>query len=90
MLLGGIVAGERHLAQISSTNPRRTISGYIEQRIASPYVNPKVGSRFVMNVNQSNAAETIHRVTCVAPFILSANVGDQRLGTLHLDFEGGN
>jgi hypothetical protein len=36
------------------------------------------------------AAKSVHRVTCVAPFILSANVGDQRLRTLHLDFEGGN
>ena len=36
------------------------------------------------------AAESVHRVACVAPFILPADVGDQCLGALHLDFEGGN
>lgn len=54
MLLGGITAGERNLAKIATTNPRQTISGYVEQRIISPYQNPRVGSRFVTNVNALN------------------------------------
>ena len=36
------------------------------------------------------AAESAHRVTSVASFILLANVGDQRLRTLHLNLEGGD
>jgi hypothetical protein len=36
------------------------------------------------------AAESVHGVTCVAPFILPADVVDQRFGALHLHFEGGN
>jgi len=54
MLLGGIIAGERNLVQISSTTPRRTISGYIEQRIVSPYQNPKVGAQFITHVKPYN------------------------------------
>ena len=36
------------------------------------------------------AAESAHRVTGVATFILLADVGNQRLWTLHFDFEGGD
>ena len=36
------------------------------------------------------AAESVHGVTCVAPFILPADVVDRRFGALHLRFEGGN
>src|SRR6266567_2536996 len=36
------------------------------------------------------AAESAHRVTGVTSFILLADIGDQRLRTLHLNFEGGN
>ena len=36
------------------------------------------------------AAESAHRVTGVASFILLANVGDQRLRMLHLHFQGGD
>ncbi len=54
MLLGGIAAGERNLAKLSTSTPRKTISGYIEQRIITPYQNPKVGSTFVVNVNTFN------------------------------------
>ena len=32
----------------------------------------------------------LHGVTCVAAFILPADVVDQRFGALHLRFEGGN
>src|SRR5690349_12637608 len=50
MLLGGITKGERNLARLSTAIPRQTISGYIEQRISSPYQNPNVGSNFVMRI----------------------------------------
>jgi hypothetical protein len=36
------------------------------------------------------AAESAHRVTGVASFILLADIGDQRLRTLQLNFEGGD
>ena len=36
------------------------------------------------------AAESAHRVTGVATFVLLADVSNQRLWTLHLDFEGGD
>jgi hypothetical protein len=36
------------------------------------------------------AAESTHRVTGVASFILLTDIGDQRLRTLHLNFEGGD
>lgn len=55
MLLGGIVDGERRLDEIASANPRTTIAGYISQRIRSPYVNPKIGSRFVIRVSDHNS-----------------------------------
>ena len=35
-------------------------------------------------------AESAHRVTGVTSFILLPDIGDQRLGALHLDFEGGD
>jgi cellulose biosynthesis protein BcsQ len=54
MLLGGMAAGEQRLDIFSSRTPRQTISGYIEERISSPYVNPKTGARFVINVSEQN------------------------------------
>ncbi len=54
MLLGGIINGERALDALSSRTPRQTIAGYIEDRIVSPYVNPKTGTSFVINVSQKN------------------------------------
>ena len=36
------------------------------------------------------AAKSAHRVTGVATFILLADIGNQRLWTLHFDFEGGD
>ena len=47
MILGGIEDGENALNAIHSAAPRRTISGYIEDRILSPYVNPNTGANFV-------------------------------------------
>jgi hypothetical protein len=36
------------------------------------------------------AAKSAHRVTGVASFILLANIGNQHLWALYLDFEGGD
>lgn len=55
MLLGGMKSGEEALDLLSTTTPRLTISGYIEDRISSPYVNPKTGARFVINVSERNS-----------------------------------
>ena len=54
MLLGGMERGEESLDRLSARTPRQTISGYVEDRISSPYVNPKTGQRFVINVSQQN------------------------------------
>jgi chromosome partitioning protein len=54
MLLGGIVEGETRLDQIHQSNPRRSIGGYIEDRILSPYLNPKTGSKFVTQAHLHN------------------------------------
>jgi cellulose biosynthesis protein BcsQ len=55
MLLGGMIAGEHNLDTLGNQSPRKTISGYIEDRIISPYVNPRTGSTFLINVHQYNA-----------------------------------
>jgi chromosome partitioning protein len=55
MLLGGIVEGEKHLDSISSNAARKTIAGYIEGRIRSPYVSPKNGSKFIVAPSRVNA-----------------------------------
>jgi chromosome partitioning protein len=56
MLLGGIINGEQNLDSFASVAPRRTIAGYIEERIRSPYVNPNVGGRYFVQVNAYNNA----------------------------------
>jgi chromosome partitioning protein len=55
MLLGGIIEGEDRLVQIASRSRRRTIAGYIEQRIASPYLSPKIGTDYITNVHKFNS-----------------------------------
>jgi chromosome partitioning protein len=55
MLLGGIVKGEAKLLELSQAAQRLTISGYVRERIASPYHNPRSGSRFLLQVNQHNS-----------------------------------
>jgi chromosome partitioning protein len=55
MLLGGMERGEEALDVLSTRTPRQTISGYIQDRIRSPYVSPKTGARFVINVSQQNS-----------------------------------
>jgi len=54
MLLGGMANGDRVLDTLSSQTPRTTISGYIEDRIRSPYVNPHTGSNYVVMVANFN------------------------------------
>jgi chromosome partitioning protein len=54
MLLGGIIKGEEHLIEIASSARRRTIAGYIDERIRSPYVTPKVGAKFASKVHEYN------------------------------------
>ena len=56
MLLGGIVKGEQNLSVIAEKTNKRTIAGYIEERIISPYVSPKSGSKFVTQVYLFNKA----------------------------------
>ena len=55
MLLGGIVIGEQHLEAIASKAKKLTIAGYIDDRIVSPYRNPKTGSAFATQVSRYNA-----------------------------------
>ena len=70
MLLGGMQAGEANLNQIHFAVPRLTISGYIEERIFSPYVNPRSGARFALPV---------HRYNYPIPRNLFLVVGDEQL-----------
>ena len=55
MLLGGIERGESHLDEIHSQASKKTISGYVESRILSPYVNPRSGANFYISPNQYNS-----------------------------------
>ena len=55
MLLGGMQKGEQALDLLGGRTPRKTISGYIEDRILSPYVNPNTGTSFLINVSQQNS-----------------------------------
>ncbi|NDV22863.1 ParA family protein [Desulfovibrio sp. JC022] len=55
MLLGGMFNGESKLGDIhSAQRPKKTISGYIDERIVSPYVSPKKGADYVVNVSSYN------------------------------------
>ncbi|MGH7091309.1 MAG: ParA family protein, partial [Stellaceae bacterium] len=70
MLLGGIIDGEDRLNEIANKAPKRTIAGYIDDRIRSPYLSPKGGSKFVTQVSSHNSA---------APSNLYLVVGDESL-----------
>lgn len=70
MLLGGIIKGEEYLVKIASRSRRRTIAGYIDERIRSPYVSPRVGGKFAAHVHQYNRQ---------APRNLFLVVGDESL-----------
>lgn len=54
MLLGGIESGEQRLEEMAGATPPRTIAGYIEDRIRSPYVNPQSGALYVTQVSAFN------------------------------------
>lgn len=54
MLLGGMLEGEQRLTEIHASQPRNTISGYIEDRILSPYVSPNSGAGYITQVSQHN------------------------------------
>lgn len=54
MLLGGMINGEAQLTNIHTSQPRRTISGYMEDRIRSPYMSPNSGSEYISNVSLYN------------------------------------
>ena len=72
MLLGGMVEGENRLNEIHGQPHRNTISGYLEDRIASPYQSPGTGSTYLTKVNDFN-----RRV----PTNLYLVVGDEQLET---------
>jgi chromosome partitioning protein len=72
MLLGGMDQGEVKLTQIHTQQPRRTISGYIEERIRSPYMSPSSGSSYITQVSNYNSA---------VPSNVYLVVGDERLET---------
>lgn len=54
MLFGGLNQGENTLDQLAGANPKRTIAGYIRERIARPYHNPAVGGNYVYQVSTIN------------------------------------
>jgi cellulose biosynthesis protein BcsQ len=56
MLLGGMIEGEKKLDSLCSSNPRRTIAGYIRERIASPYHDPHAGVSYLIEVSKHNPA----------------------------------
>lgn len=55
MLLGGMVDGENRLNAIHAQTRRVTISGYLEDRIASPYQSPGTGSTYLTQVKSLNS-----------------------------------
>lgn len=54
MLLGGMIQGEQNLISLGTANPRRTIAGYIRDRITSPYHNPAGGAQYLIQVSLYN------------------------------------
>jgi len=56
MLLGGMINGEIALTQFHTSVPSLSIAGYIDDRITSPYQNPRTGNRYVTNVSLTNQA----------------------------------
>jgi chromosome partitioning protein len=54
MLFGGIEDGERRLDSLSAENPRKTIAGYVEDRIRTPYNSPGTGASYLTNVSVLN------------------------------------
>jgi chromosome partitioning protein len=54
MFLGGIQQGEATLDELCGATPRRTIAGYVRERIASPYQNPHVGANYLLRLRERN------------------------------------
>lgn len=54
MILGGIEQGEVAIETLSGATPPRTISGYIADRIVSPYVDTHTGASFVTQAKSIN------------------------------------
>ena len=54
MFLGGMAGGEAVLDELGASNPRRTIAGYVRDRIASPYQDPRTGANYVMRPSDKN------------------------------------
>jgi cellulose biosynthesis protein BcsQ len=54
MLFGGMGKGDTALDQLGATSPRKTIVGYIRDRIASPYHDPHTGATYLIRVADSN------------------------------------
>lgn len=65
MLLGGMLTGEVNLDSLCSQTPRKTIAGYIEDRIRSPYINPKTGAAYMVKISQynPNITENLYLIT---------------------------
>jgi hypothetical protein len=95
--------GDQHRAALSvlrtvgEGRPARTcrVAAHFSAKIRAVLAHAKVSMRSNhSNSGQSElrllAAESAHRVTGVASFILVADIGDQCLRTLHLNFEGGD
>lgn len=72
MLLGGMEQGEARLTQIHTQSTRQTISGYIEERIRSPYIPPNSGASYITQVSQYNSS---------VPTNVYLVVGDEQLET---------
>lgn len=56
MLLGGVVDGENRLQDLLKTVPRKTVAGYIEDRLRSPYIATGSGSTFLIQPHTYNSA----------------------------------
>ncbi|MGJ0239876.1 ParA family protein [Novosphingobium fluoreni] len=54
MILGGIEAGEAAIEQLSGMTPPRTIAGYINDRIVSPYVDTHSGANYLTQARTLN------------------------------------
>ena len=55
MLLGGMERGEQQLDAITAMTPRKTIAGYVRERVSSPYQDPHSGATFLHQLSTYNA-----------------------------------
>nr|VFJ43164.1 MAG: AAA domain-containing protein [Candidatus Kentron sp. FM]VFJ50084.1 MAG: AAA domain-containing protein [Candidatus Kentron sp. FM]VFK08651.1 MAG: AAA domain-containing protein [Candidatus Kentron sp. FM] len=54
MLLGGMFEGEKHLNGIQDSPNAKTISGYMDERISSPYMPTNSGAGYITKVSEYN------------------------------------